>query len=156
MHIVWGRPMFKVVAAVAFLTLSTVSVADCQSVRLAIAADIPGSKAEALLRAMVAACKSQEPDQFFALQTTDSAKLTMSASPARKAEVLADYCTFTNDAMKRLGGEFSAATHSIGPYKGKTKCGVPWSYWFVHNRSGELVLRLEVAVESGRLKIDTQ
>jgi hypothetical protein len=144
-------------AAVAIVcsAISPVSFADCQSAKRATAADIAGGQADVLLKAMVAACKAEDPAKFFSLQTEDANKVLAPSSPADKKKLFAQYCTFTTEAVNGLGGNVSTAVHSVGPYKNRAKCGVPASYWFVHNKGGELALRLEVAVESGRLKIDT-
>ena len=141
---------------VALVSTHSISSANCQTSRPATASDMAGGQGEALLKAMTAACKAQDSAKFFSLQTDDANKLLASNSPAeKKKKLFSQYCTFTDGALNGLGGNVSAATHSIGPYKNKTKCGVLSSYWFVNNKAGDLVLRLEVAVESGRLKIDT-
>lgn len=134
---------------------STTSLAECQSAKPATVADVARGQSDALLKAMVAACKSQEPSRFFELQTTDASRLVSSIPSAERGKLFDQYCTFTNEAVKGLGGNLATAVHTVGPHKNRRKCGVLWSYWFVHNKAGEMVLRLEVALESGRLKIDT-
>lgn len=148
------RRVWTVVVA-AGLGASTASVADCQSAKAVTAADIAGGQADALLKAMVAACQAREPAKFFSLQTADANRMVSAISPADRTQLFAQYCAFTTDSVRGLGGNTDTAVHAVGPYKNKTKCGAPASYWFVRNQGGELVLRLEVAVESGRLKIDT-
>lgn len=70
-----------------------------------------------------------------------------------KASLFKNYCEFTAEAIKTLGGNTAMGTHSIGPYKNRSKCGAPASYWFIYTKDGTLALRMEVAVESGSLKI---
>jgi hypothetical protein len=119
-------------------------------------ADVSAGHTDVLLKAMVAACQGQDPDKFFGLQTTDANKVIAAGSAANKRELFKQYCEFTSKAVSGLGGNVSAAVQSVGPDKRKTKCAAPSSIWLVHNKVGELVLRLDVAVEAGRLKIDTQ
>lgn len=104
---------------------------------------------------MVAACKTQDETKFFALQTDDANTVLAKISSAEKKKLFSQYCTFTADAVGGLGGNLNAGVHTVGPHKNREKCGRPVSFWFVHNKSGDLVLRLAVAVESGQLKIDT-
>jgi hypothetical protein len=130
--------------------------ADCQTARPATAVDVSTGHADALLRAMVTACQGQDPNKFFSLQTTDANTVIAKGQAANKKALFDQYCEFTSKAVSGLGGNVNAAVHSIGPDKRATKCGAPTSIWFVHNKAGEMVLRLEVAVEAGRLKIETQ
>jgi hypothetical protein len=132
---------------------NSVSAQDCAKARNASQQDIARGEAVALLNAMAAACKSQIPENFFHLQTSSAQKLVMGATD--KAHLFKNYCEFTTEAIRTLGGTTDAGTHSIGPYKNRSKCGAPASYWFIHTKDGTLALRLEVAVESGSLKIDT-
>lgn len=139
--------------ATVIATVSTASFADCQSTKAATIADV--GQGEALLKSMIDACTSGDAAGFFSLQTKDTARMLASNSPAQKEKQFANYCAFTKQAVKTLGGSTSGAVHSIGPDGNRMKCNAPASYWFVRSKSGELALRLEVGVESGRLKIDT-
>lgn len=140
--------------AVAVFAASNGALAqDCSKARNATQQDIMKGESVALLNAMAAACKSQSPENFFRLQTSSAQKL--SASATDKAGLLKNYCEFTTEAIKTLGGATNAGVHTIGPHKNRTKCGAPASFWFIHTKDGTLALRLEVAVESGSLKIDT-
>ena len=132
---------------------SNVSAQNCSVIRNASQQDIAKGEAVELLNNMVAACKSQIAENFFRLQTTGSQQLVSGAS--EKASMFKNYCEFTAETIKLLGGNAAVGTHSIGPHKNRTKCGAPASYWFIHTKDGTLALRLEVAVESGRMKIDT-
>lgn len=149
------RCAVSAVVAIVFVASSPTSFADCKTSRSATSVDIAGGQAQSLLGAIVAACKGQDPSKFFSLQTEDANKILAPSSKAEKKEIFSQYCAFTAEAERGLGGNIGAGVHSIGPYKSKTKCGAPSSYWFVHNKAGQLVLRLEVAVEAGRLKVDT-
>lgn len=141
------------IAIVVFAASNGVSAQDCSKARNATQQDIMKGESVALLNAMAAACKSQMPENFFRLQTSSAQKL--SARATDKAGLLKNYCEFTTEAIKRLGGGTDAGVHTIGPQKNRTKCGAPASFWFIHTKDGTLALRLEVAVESGSLKIDT-
>lgn len=138
------------------LTAGAASIADCQTAKPARSVDIAAGQADALLKSMVAACKAQNSDQFFKLQTEDANRVFAKNSQAEKYKLYEQYCASTTGAVSKLGGDLGAAIHSVGPYKNRMKCGMPSSYWYVNSKNGELVLRVEVAVESGRLKIDTQ
>ncbi len=141
-----------IVAAV-FAAANGALAQDCSRSRNATQHDIAKGESVALLNAMVAACKSRNPDDFFRLQTSSAQKL--SSSVTDKTRLLKNYCDFTTEAIKTLGGGTDAGVHSIGPYKNRMKCEGPASFWFIHTKDGTLALRLEVAVESGNLKIDT-
>ncbi|WP_137940283.1 hypothetical protein [Chitinivorax sp. B] len=139
---------------VAAFTASNGTLAeDCSRARNATQQDIAKGESVALLNAMATACKSQNPDSFFRLQTSSAQKL--SAGATDKTRLLKSYCEFTAEAIKTLGGGTDAGVHSIGPHKNRMKCGAPASFWFIHTKDGTLALRLAVAVESGSLKIDT-
>lgn len=139
---------------IAFCAVSSnVSAEDCTKVRNASQQDIARGESVALLKNMAAACKSQIPENFPRLQTSDAQRLFFKADD--KASLFKNYCEFTTEAIRTLGGNTDAGTHSIGPYKNRSKCGAPASYWFIHTKDGKLALRLEIAVESGNLKIDT-
>lgn len=145
---------FSIGIALAVLTASNAASAqDCSKARNATQQDILKGESVALFNSMVAACKSQTPENFFRLQT-GSAK-QVSARATDKAALFKNYCEFTAEAMKTLGGDANAGVHTIGPQKNRMKCGAPASFWFIHTKDGTLALRLEVAVESGSLKIDT-
>ena len=150
-----NRSTLGIVLVIACAVASAAAFADCQTFRPATATDVTNGQGAALLEAMVAACKIVDSGKFFDLQTDDARQVIASISPAEKKKLLSQYCAFTAKAVSGLGGDVGAGVHSVGPYKKRTKCGAPQSYWFVHNKAGELVLRLEVAVESGRLMIDT-
>lgn len=126
---------------------------DCSKARNASQQDIMNGESVALLNAMVAACKSRDPENFFRLQTSSAQKL--SARSTDKAGLFKNHCEFTSEAIKTLGGGTDAGVHTIGLHKNRMKCGAPASFWFIHTIDGTLALRLEVAVESGSLKIDT-
>jgi hypothetical protein len=146
----------RVFVASACMAATTLAFADCQTTRPPTAADVSAGHTDSLLKAMVTACQGQDPDKFFTLQTTDANNVIAKGQAANKKELFSQYCAFTSKAVGGLGGNVSAAVHSVVADKKTTKCGSPTSNWLVHNKAGELVLRLEVAVESGRLKIDTQ
>lgn len=146
------NPFFGIFLA-ACVVSNGVSAQDCSVIRNASQQDIARGESVTLLNNMAAACKSQIPESFFRLQTSGAQQLVSTASD--KASLFKNYCEFTAEAIKTLGGSTTVGTHSIGPYKGRSKCGAPASYWFIHTKDGTLALRLEVAVESGRLKIDT-
>jgi hypothetical protein len=129
------------------------SAQDCSKARNATQQDIAKGESVALLNAMSTACKSKNPENFFRLQSSDAQKLVNGTTD--KAHIFKNYCEFTTEAIKTLGGSTDAGKHSIGPHKNRTKCGAPASFWFIHTKDGALALRLEVAVESGSLKIDT-
>jgi hypothetical protein len=141
------------IAIAVFAASHGASAQDCSIARNATQQDIMKGESVALLNAMAAACKSQSPENFFRLQTSSAQKLTARATD--KVGLLKNYCEFTTNAIKTLGGGTDAGVHTIGPHKNGTKCGAPASYWFIHAKDGTLALRLEVAVESGSLKIDT-
>ncbi|MEO3712711.1 hypothetical protein [Roseateles flavus] len=126
---------------------------DCAGTRTATPADLARGEGVALLNSMGAACRSQQPERFFRLQTSQARASAERAGD--KAGLFRNYCEFTDRALKALGGDAAAGVHTIGPHKGRTRCGVPASFWFVHTKDGELALRLEVAVESGQLRMDT-
>ncbi|RVT87952.1 hypothetical protein [Inhella crocodyli] len=133
--------------------LNGASAQDCSKARNATPQDIMKGESVALLNSMAAACKSQVPENFFRLQTSSAQQI--SARATDKAGLFKNYCEFTSEAIKTLGGGANAGVHTIGPHKNKMKCGAPASFWFIHTKDGTLALRLEVAVESGSLKIDT-
>ncbi len=145
--------LFIGVALAVFAASNGASAQDCSKARNATQQDIMKGESVTLLNTMAAACKSQAPENFFRLQTSNAQKL--SAGSPDKAGLLKNYCEFTTEAIKTLGGGTNAGVHTIGPHKNRTKCGAPASFWFIHTRDGTLALRLEVAVESGSLKIDT-
>lgn len=139
--------------AAVIATVSSASFADCQSTSAATMADV--GQGDALLKSMIKACTSGDAAGFFSLQTKDTARMLASQSPAQNEKLFANYCAFTNQAVKKLGGSTDGAVHSIGPDGDRKKCNAPSSYWFVRSKSGELAVRLEVGIEGGRLKIDT-
>lgn len=139
------------VAAFALFTSMGASAQDCAVRRNATPQDISRGEGVVLLRNMIAACKAQSTDSFFRLITTGTQRLV--AGVSYKKGLLANYCEFTNGAVKSLAGNVESGNHSIGPHKGKSACGAPASYWFVHTKDGALALRLAVAVEAGQLKI---
>ncbi|MDR2188913.1 MAG: hypothetical protein LBE62_12885 [Azonexus sp.] len=154
-HIKKTHRLAQITIAIACMIAPAASFADCQSAKPATTADIAAGQAKTLLESMISACKAQDPTAFFSLQTEGANKLLATTSTTDKEKLFGQYCAFTTEAVNQLGGNIETAVHSIGPYKNGMKCGIPSSYWFVHNKSGKLALRLEIAVESGQLKIDT-
>jgi hypothetical protein len=146
--------LHRSLAALALIAAANVSAQNCTTTRNASQQDIGRGEGVVLLRSMVAACKSQSPESFFRLQTSGAQSTVAGASD--KKSLFANYCEFTSEAVKALGGNIESGTHSIGTYKGRSACGAPASYWFIHTKDGNLALRLAVAIESGQLRIATQ
>ena len=147
------KNLFFGIFLAAYVVSNSVLAQDCSVIRNASQQDIAKGEAVTLLNNMAGACKSQIPENFFRLQTSEAQRLVSGVSD--KASLFKNYCEFTAEAIKTLGGNTAMGTHSIGPYKNRSKCGAPASYWFIYTKDGTLALRMEVAVESGSLKIDT-
>ena len=147
------KRQLQALALLAVLANGHVLAQDCAGTRPATQQDLAHGEGITLLNDMAAACRSPQPENFLRLQTSSARGLAHRASD--RASLVRTYCEFTEQALNTLGGNAAAGLHSIGPYKGRSRCGVLASYWFVHAKSGELALRLAVAVEGGRLRIDT-
>lgn len=141
---------FPLLLLTIFLVVNN-AAANCQSKRPASPSDI--GKSTELFKSMIVACKSGNPDNFFALQTTDANRMVNSSG--NKRSLFTQYCSFTQDALRTLGGQPENGVHSIKQDNYKTVCGQKVSTWYVHSNNGALAIRLDVAVENGQLKIDT-
>ena len=135
---------------------TNVAVADCQSLKPLGPGDVNSAKPDLLFKNMLAACKSGAPERFFALQSKKSSYLLSKLSSSDKSQLFSQYCTFTQEANKTLGGHPESGIHSFKQDNYKTtECGQKMSFWYVHSKNGALALRLEVTLENGQLRIDT-
>jgi hypothetical protein len=141
--------------AIACLAVALPAASNCQTYQPASAAHVAGGQADALFKSMIAACAAQDSSRWRDLRTERVNTLLARLSEAENKRLDGDHCALVKGVLAGLNGKASAAVHSIGPYKNRTECGIPAAYWFIHDPVGKPLLRLEVALEQGRLKIDT-
>lgn len=134
---------------------SSIALADCYSRKPVQPGEFSSAAGQSLLNKMVAACNDGAPENFFALQTDDARSIVSRLSAPKQQQLFAQYCDFTKKGMGILGGQPERAIHSIKVDSYKTKCGQKVSTWYVHNSGGSLAVRMDVAIESGEMKIDT-
>jgi len=139
-----------------FLTFAAVTCnaadGDCALQKPITSADATPTQLQSFFGQIVSLCKNNQEEAYFSLLT--SSVRNKMPSEMKKA-AFAQYCKFILEAHRSIGDRPENGVHSIQSAEGRrNQCGHPYSYWYIHTKSGGVVFRLKLAMENGQIKIN--
>jgi hypothetical protein len=122
---------------------------DCNIRRPASEDDLKNGKAALLIKNLSSACANKSPTEFFAQQTSRVRLILSKETSTEQMKYLNLLCGQLARAFKNP----EALSYSLEQGRAR-KCGQPISELWANGQNGEPILRMTVAVENDRLRLD--